>query len=293
MIDQREAGGPAGALYRRLARRDRATRIFRRRSRWRSARRAAAASLCRRLDPAGRAISARGAGSARFRRAAGGADRRADGSRRDQPRRRAAGPRAVRADRADRPVQPRAARDAAGRAAGRRCRRRAVAQPLQPGRQHRRHRSLLHRRARAPACVPLSVGGDHSITLSDPARRSAATRPVGLRAHRRALRHLGPAGRVEFHHGGPFRQAVLDGVLDPERTIQIGIRGVGRDAVRVLHRLRHDGDPCRGHRHAGHRRGGGEGARGGGRPAVLHFVRRRRLSTPPSRPAPARRRSAA
>ena len=28
-----------------------------------------------------------------------------------------------------------------------------------------------------------------------------------------------------FHHGGPFRQAVLDGVLDPERTIQIGIRG--------------------------------------------------------------------
>jgi agmatinase len=29
----------------------------------------------------------------------------------------------------------------------------------------------------------------------------------------------------KFHHGGPFRQAVLDGVLDPARTIQIGIRG--------------------------------------------------------------------
>ena len=29
----------------------------------------------------------------------------------------------------------------------------------------------------------------------------------------------------KFHHGGPFRLAVLDGVLDPERTIQIGIRG--------------------------------------------------------------------
>ena len=28
-----------------------------------------------------------------------------------------------------------------------------------------------------------------------------------------------------FHHGGPFRNAVLDGVLDPTRTIQIGIRG--------------------------------------------------------------------
>ena len=31
--------------------------------------------------------------------------------------------------------------------------------------------------------------------------------------------------RDRFHHGGPFRQAVLDGVLDPLRTIQIGIRG--------------------------------------------------------------------
>ena len=30
---------------------------------------------------------------------------------------------------------------------------------------------------------------------------------------------------AKFHHGAPFRQAVLDGVLDPERTIQIGIRG--------------------------------------------------------------------
>jgi agmatinase len=30
---------------------------------------------------------------------------------------------------------------------------------------------------------------------------------------------------TKFHHGGPFREAVLAGVLDPERTIQIGIRG--------------------------------------------------------------------
>ena len=31
--------------------------------------------------------------------------------------------------------------------------------------------------------------------------------------------------QTKFHHGGPFRNAVLDGVLDPKRTIQIGIRG--------------------------------------------------------------------
>lgn len=40
--------------------------------------------------------------------------------------------------------------------------------------------------------------------------------------------HADTAGEFDgskFHHGGPFRLAVLDGVLDPERTIQIGIRG--------------------------------------------------------------------
>ena len=35
----------------------------------------------------------------------------------------------------------------------------------------------------------------------------------------------GPYEQTKFHHGGPFRQAVLDGVLDPRRTVQIGIRG--------------------------------------------------------------------
>jgi agmatinase len=72
--------------------------------------------------------------------------------------------------------------------------------------------------------VPLSVGGDHSVTL--PLLRAVGNaRPVGL-IHIDA--HCDTDGALEgckFHHGGPFRQAVLDGVLDPERTIQIGIRG--------------------------------------------------------------------
>jgi guanidinopropionase len=36
---------------------------------------------------------------------------------------------------------------------------------------------------------------------------------------------MGAHDGSKFHHGGPFRLAVLDGVLDPERTIQIDIRG--------------------------------------------------------------------
>ncbi|HZH56346.1 MAG TPA: agmatinase [Burkholderiaceae bacterium] len=72
--------------------------------------------------------------------------------------------------------------------------------------------------------VPLSVGGDHSVTL--PILRAVGReRPVGL-VHVDA--HCDTGGKLEgnkFHHGGPFRHAVLEGVLDPERTIQIGIRG--------------------------------------------------------------------
>lgn len=76
----------------------------------------------------------------------------------------------------------------------------------------------------AAGVVPLSVGGDHSITLSI-LRALGRTRPVGM-VHIDA--HCDTGGQYEgskFHHGGPFRQAVLDGVLDPQRCIQIGIRG--------------------------------------------------------------------
>ena len=70
----------------------------------------------------------------------------------------------------------------------------------------------------------LAVGGDHSVT-----------HPI-LKAHGRkepvALIHIdahcdtgGATDNNKFHHGGPFRNAVLDGVIDPKRTIQIGIRG--------------------------------------------------------------------
>ena len=32
-------------------------------------------------------------------------------------------------------------------------------------------------------------------------------------------------GAQKFHHGSPFRSAVESGLLDPKKTIQIGIRG--------------------------------------------------------------------
>ncbi len=72
--------------------------------------------------------------------------------------------------------------------------------------------------------VPLSAGGDHSMTL--PILRAVGReRPVGMIHIDAHCDTAGPFDGSRFHHGGPFRQAVLDGVLDPERTIQIGIRG--------------------------------------------------------------------
>jgi len=73
--------------------------------------------------------------------------------------------------------------------------------------------------------APLSIGGDHLVSL-----------PI-----LRALGRKGPVGMVHFDahtdtwdsyfgghrytHGTGFRRAIEEGVLDPKRTIQIGIRG--------------------------------------------------------------------
>jgi len=71
---------------------------------------------------------------------------------------------------------------------------------------------------------PLSVGGDHSITYPI-LKALGKDAPVGLVHIDAHCDTMGAYDGSKFHHGGPFRLAVLDGVLDPERTIQIGIRG--------------------------------------------------------------------
>jgi guanidinopropionase len=77
---------------------------------------------------------------------------------------------------------------------------------------------------KAQGVRPLSVGGDHSITY--PILKALGKgAPVGLVHIDAHCDTMGAYDGSKFHHGGPFRLAVLDGVLDPERTIQIGIRG--------------------------------------------------------------------
>jgi guanidinopropionase len=84
--------------------------------------------------------------------------------------------------------------------------------------------TAFYREVCVAGAIPLSVGGDHSITLPI-LRAVAAKRPVGLihiDAHTDTSDH--EFGH-KYTHGTPFRRAMEEGLLDPSRTIQIGIRG--------------------------------------------------------------------
>jgi guanidinopropionase len=77
----------------------------------------------------------------------------------------------------------------------------------------------------AAGTIPLTAGGDHLITLPI-FRAIAKDRPVGM-VHFDA--HTDTTDRYfgdnKYTHGTPFRRAVEEGLLDPKRTVQIGIRG--------------------------------------------------------------------
>lgn len=82
----------------------------------------------------------------------------------------------------------------------------------------------FYRNLTASGTTPLSIGGDHSITY--PIMKAlGAKQPLGLvhiDAHTDTWDQF---LNTKFSHGAPFRRAVEAGVLDPKRTIQIGIRG--------------------------------------------------------------------
>ena len=80
-------------------------------------------------------------------------------------------------------------------------------------------------RLHAAGAAPLSAGGDHLVTLPI-LRAIARERPVGL-IHFDAHSDTGDTyfGGEKYTHGTPFRRAVEEGLIDPKRMIQIGIRG--------------------------------------------------------------------
>jgi len=83
----------------------------------------------------------------------------------------------------------------------------------------------FYAKVHAMGVVPLTAGGDHLITL--PIMRALAKkRPLGMvhfDAHTDTWDRY--FGDHFYTHGTPFRRAVEEGLLDPKRTVQIGIRG--------------------------------------------------------------------
>jgi guanidinopropionase len=73
--------------------------------------------------------------------------------------------------------------------------------------------------------TPLSIGGDHIVSYPI-LRALGSERPLGM-IHVDAHSDTGDTyfGGQKLTHGTPFRRAIEDGVLDPKRTVQIGIRG--------------------------------------------------------------------
>ncbi|NWW48566.1 SPEB protein, partial [Pedionomus torquatus] len=86
-----------------------------------------------------------------------------------------------------------------------------------------------YQRIVASSCVPLTLGGDHTITY--PILQAVAEKhgPVGL-VHVDA--HTDTSNRAlgeKIYHGTPFRRCVEEGLLECSRVVQIGIRGSSYD----------------------------------------------------------------
>ena len=73
--------------------------------------------------------------------------------------------------------------------------------------------------------IPLAIGGDHLSSL--PILKAVGkTQPVGMihfDAHSDTVDTY--FGGLKYTHGTPFRRAIEEGLLDPKRVVQIGIRG--------------------------------------------------------------------
>lgn len=87
-----------------------------------------------------------------------------------------------------------------------------------------------YKRIKADGITPVSVGGDHLTSL--PVLRGLAdkSKPLSM-IHFDAHTDLfeGYFGGTMYTHGTPFRRAIEEGLLDPKKVVQIGIRGTMYD----------------------------------------------------------------
>lgn len=73
--------------------------------------------------------------------------------------------------------------------------------------------------------TPLVIGGDHSITLAELRAVAAVHGPVGLVQYDSHADTWDQYFGHRYTHGTPMRRAVEEGLIAPERSIQVGLRG--------------------------------------------------------------------
>ena len=82
----------------------------------------------------------------------------------------------------------------------------------------------------AADCKPLTLGGDHTISLPILRALNKKHGPVGIV-------HIDAHADINDHmfgepvaHGTPFRRAIEEGLIEPTRMVQIGLRASGYEA---------------------------------------------------------------
>ena len=79
-------------------------------------------------------------------------------------------------------------------------------------------------------CKPLTLGGDHTISLPILRALNKIHGPVGI-VHVDAHADINDAMFGEpVAHGTPFRRAIEEGLINPTRMVQIGLRATGYEA---------------------------------------------------------------
>ena len=82
----------------------------------------------------------------------------------------------------------------------------------------------FYKKIHAAGALPLTIGGDHTVPLPI-LRAIARERPVGVFQIDSHADTLDTLAETRINHATTFRRAVEEGLIDPRRTIQIGLRG--------------------------------------------------------------------
>src|SRR5262249_51449051 len=98
----------------------------------------------------------------------------------------------------------------------------------------------FYEKVAAKGILPMTAGGDHLVSLPvlrGIARGRAPVAMIHFDAHTDFFDSY--FGGFRYTHGTPFRRAAEEGLLDPTKVVQIGIRGSAYDGEDVVWARQH------------------------------------------------------